>query len=318
MVTMLVPHRAPAIDLGITTALFGSSHPLGGNAKGWYEPRLCAPVLDHAGQVSNPVVETANDLNMLTDVHTIIVAAGPEVPPDPAPAVLQALQAARIRGVRISALGTGTFVLAAAGLLTGLRATAHWSVCEELRRRYPKIVVDDQALYVEDAGIFTCAGAAATLDLCLELIRRDHGAAVANALARWMIAPPQRLGDHRQFVSAPVGESGESLVRVLEWASSRLAEQITLADMAEVAGLSPRTLSRRFHAALGTSPLQWLLAQRIRLAQELLESSQETAEQIARLAGFGSVGNLRQHFTRVLGVSPQRYRRVRRSRDTNG
>jgi transcriptional regulator GlxA family with amidase domain len=316
-VTTLVVYGASAIDLGITTALFGSSHLHAGSASGWYEQLLCVPETDQTGQLAqNHTTGTSYGLDMLTGAHTVIVLAGPRVPPDPSEAVLQAVRAAHARGARIVALGAGVFVVAAAGLLAGLRATTHWSICEELRRRHPDVVVDDHALYVEDNGIFTAAGAAATLDLGLELIRRDRGAAVASSLARWMIAPPQRSGDHRQFVTAPLSEADDGLAHVLEWASGRLAEPLTVADMAQIAGLSPRTLARRFHAALGTSPLQWLLAQRVRLAQELLESSQESVEQIARRSGLGSVGNLRQHFTRALGVSPQEYRRMLRPRGT--
>jgi transcriptional regulator GlxA family with amidase domain len=317
-VTTLVVYGASVMDLGITTALFGSSPPQAGSPSGWYEQLLCVPETDQTGQLTqNWATGTSSELDTLAGAHTVIVVAGPRVPPDPSDAVLEAVRAARARGARIVALGAGVFVVAAAGLLTGLRATTHWSICEELRRRHPDVVVDDHALYVEDGGIFTAAGAAATLDLGLELIRRDRGAAVASSLARWMIAPPQRSGDHRQFVAAPLSETNDGLARVLAWASDRLAEPLTLADMAQVARLSPRTLSRRFHAALGTSPLQWLLAQRVRLAQELLETSQESVEQIARLSGLGSVGNLRHHFTRALGVSPQEYRRMLRSRGTD-
>jgi transcriptional regulator GlxA family with amidase domain len=315
-VTTLVVSGASVMDLGITTALFGSSTGAGTPSLG-YEQLLCVPDVDQTGQpLESLTTGTSYGLDALARAHTIIVVAGSGVPPEPSDAVLKAVRAAHGRGARIVALGAGVFVVAAAGLLTGLRATTHWSICEELRRRHPDVVVDDHALYVEDSGIFTAAGAAATLDLGLELIRRDRGAAVANSLARWMIAPPQRSGDHRQFMAAPLSETNDGLARVLDWASGRLAESLTLADMAQVAGLSPRTLSRRFHAALGTSPLQWLLAQRVRLAQELLESSQESVEQIARLSGFGSVANLRQHFTRALGVPPQGYRRMLRSQGT--
>jgi AraC family transcriptional regulator, transcriptional activator FtrA len=206
-------------------------------------------------------------------------------------------------------------VLAAAGVLTGRRATAHWSVVDELRRRYPEVVVDDPALYTEDDGIFTSAGAAATLDLCLELVRQDHGTAVANALARWMVAPPHRSGNQPQFVTAPVSQTGDWLSDLLDWASARLDQPLTLADLAQEAGLAPRTLARRFHAVLGTSPLQWLLTQRVRLAQQLLESTDHPIDRIAERSGLGTPGNLRHQFAKELGTSPRRYRqRFRQSR----
>jgi transcriptional regulator GlxA family with amidase domain len=180
------------------------------------------------------------------------------------------------------------------------------------------LVVDDSALYTEDDGIFTSAGGAATLDLCLYLVRQDHGAATANTLARWLVAPPLRAGYQPQCVAAPTLETGDRLSGLLEWASARLDQQLTLADLAQEAGVSPRTLARRFHAALGTTPLQWLLAQRIRLAQELLESTDHPIDQIAERSGFGSPGNLRHQFTRAVGKSPQRYRRTFRPSAADG
>jgi AraC family transcriptional activator FtrA len=153
----------------------------------------------------------------------------------------------------------------------------------------------------------------ATLDLCLHLVRRDHGAAVADALSLWLVAPPLRAGDQPQCAAAPVSKTGDRLSGLLDWASARIDQPLTLADMAQAAGVSRRTLARRFHAALGTTPLQWVLAQRIRRAQELLESTDHPMDQVAERSGLGSPGNLRQQFTRALGMSPQRYRRTVRN-----
>lgn len=318
VVAVLVAHGAPVVELAIISALFGASRSntqaLPRPTGGWYEHGILAVDPDRARQLPVAAVDAAEGIGSLAQADTIIVATGPDVPPDPSEEVRQALQGARARGARLVAIGSGTFVLAAAGILSGRRATTHWSAVAELRRRHPDVAIDDGALFTEDGGVFTSAGAAATLDLCLELIRRDHGATVANSLARWMIAPPQRQGGHRQYVAAPLGETSEGLGRVLDWALARLARPLTLEQMAQIAGVSSRTLNRRFRAALGTSPLQWLLTQRVRLAQELLESTEEPAEEIARLTGFGTVGNLRQQFTKALGMPPQRYRRIVRDR----
>lgn len=318
-VVAVLAHGTPVVELAIISALFSTPHrypqALPQSTGGWYEHGILAVDPDDgARHPPDAAVDTAERIDSLARADTIIVAAGPDVPPDPSDEVRHALQNARARGARLVAIGPGTFVLAAAGILSGVRATTHWSALEELRRRHPDVLIDDGVLFTEGGGVITSAGAAATLDLCLELIRRDHGATVANSLARWMIAPPQRQGRQRQYVAAPLGEASQGLVRVLDWASARLAQPITLEEMAKIAGVSPRTLNRRFQTALGTSPLQWLLTQRTSLAQELLESTQEPAEEIARITGFGTVGNLRQQFTKVLGMSPQRYRRIVRDR----
>jgi AraC family transcriptional activator FtrA len=317
-VTVLVAHAGPTIELAVPNAVFGTPFPnllrdFGGvrdwySLRDWYEVHVCSVELDSARQPVGPLIDASRRLELLAMADTIIVVAGCEIPDDPRADVRHALQQARARQTRIVGVGSGAFVLAAAGVLTGRRATAHWSVIDELRRRYPEVVVDDPALYTEDDGIFTSAGAAATLDLCLELVRQDHGAAVANALARWMVAPPHRSGNQPQFVAAPVPQTDDRLSNLLDWASARLDQPLTLADLAQEAGLTPRTLARRFHAALGTSPLQWLLMQRIRLAQQLLESTDHPIDQIAERSGLGTPGNLRHQFTKELGTSPRRYR----------
>jgi AraC family transcriptional activator FtrA len=310
-VAVLAAHPAPAIELAVPTAVFGRPHPtlLRGlpDVRDWYDMDV------YIGDLV-----PAHRLDLLATAHTIIVAAGPDVPPDPHPGVRHALRQARTRRARMVALGSGAFVLAAAGVLAGRRATAHWSLCDELRRRHPEVVVGDPTLYTDDDRIFTSAGAAATLDLCLELVRQDHGAAVAGAVARWLVAPPHRAGDQQQCVAAPLADPEDRLADLLDWALARLDQPLTLADLARAAGVSARTVARRFHAALGTTPLQWLLAQRIRRAQELLESTDHPIDRIAERSGFGSPGNLRQQFTRALGMSPQRYRRMFRGSAADG
>src|SRR6266545_2180086 len=221
-------------------------------------------------------------------------------------------RAAPAHGARVAAICSGAFVLAAAGLLNGRRATTHWLHAAELARRFPRIRVDASVLYVEDERIFTSAGTAAGLDLCLELVRRDHGSTVANALARRLVIPPHRDGGQAQYVEAPVppDSGGNRLANLQEWALQRLDQPLTLQDLADAAHMSTRTLARRFSSALGTTPLQWLLRQRVRRAQELLESSDEPVDRVAALAGFGTAPNLRRHFSRLCRVSPTAYRRA--------
>jgi AraC family transcriptional regulator, transcriptional activator FtrA len=320
-VVVLPVQPAPAIELAVATAVFGKLHPSLPHdlhrIRDWYEMHVLSDDIELARQPLDAAPDANLRRDLLAAADTIVVTGGPDVPPDLQPGVGHALRQARARRARIVGIGTGAFVLAAAGVLAGRRVTAHWSVCDELRRRYPDVLVDDPALYIEDDGIFTSAGGAATLDLCLDLVRQDHGAA-ATSLARWLVAPPLRAGYQPQCVAAPALETGDRLSGLLEWASARLDQQLTLADLAREAGASPRTLARRFHAALGTTPLQWLLAQRIRLAQELLESTDHPIDKIAERSGFGSPGNLRRQFTRAVGKSPQRYRRTFRASAAGG
>src|SRR5437763_1059324 len=176
---------------------------------------------------------------------------------------------------------------------------------------YPAVDVDPNVLYVQDGRIFTSAGTAAGIDLCLHLLRLDHGGEVANAVARRMVVPPHRNGGQAQYVDAPLPRAqADTLGPLLDWALAHLEEQVTLSDLARVAHVSVRTLVRRFQTAAGTTPLQWLLHQRVRRAQHLLESTDEPVERIATLSGFGSAPNLRQHFTRIVGVPPMTYRRT--------
>jgi AraC family transcriptional activator FtrA len=251
-----------------------------------YEVRFCAEEPGRVTLASNFSIEAPHGLDELTTAHTVIVPGGPDRPLDARPAISHALRAAAARGTRLVATGSGTYVLAAAGLLTGRRATTRHDLADDLRRRFPRILVDTSAPTVLDGGIRTCAGGATTVELCQELMRHDEG--------------PARSDD---------------LVDVIEWATARLDEPLSLADLARAAHVSSRTLARRFEAALGTSPMQWLLAQRIRRALNLLDTTCEPVERIARMTGFGSTSNFRLQFTRATGMSPQSYRRAARERD---
>jgi transcriptional regulator GlxA family with amidase domain len=214
----------------------------------------------------------------------------------------------------VVSLCTGVFVLAAAGLLDGLRATTHWAHTGQLAARYPRVVVDPDVLYVDNGRVLTSAGKAAAMDLCLHLVRRDHGSAIANVVARRLVVPPHREGGQAQFVTTPVPtHDGHPLTELLPWVMGRLDQPLTVEDLARRANMSSRHLARLFRSATGTSPLQWLLAQRIRRAQEMLETTDDSVDTIASAAGMGTATTLRRHFHRTIGVPPDTYRRTFRA-----
>ncbi|MGY1770553.1 helix-turn-helix domain-containing protein [Blastococcus sp. SYSU D00813] len=234
-----------------------------------------------------------------------------DTPPD---ALLDALRAAHARGATIISHCTGAFAVAAAGLLDGCRATTHWKYAGELAARYPAVDVDPAVLYVDCGQIITGAGTAAGVDAMLHLVRREWGAAAANALAREMVVPPHRDGGQAQFIDAPVAAcEDDRLGVVLEWAVAHLAEDISVDALARRALMSPRSFARRFKATTGTTPHAWLLAQRLAAAEALLEDSDASIEEIARLVGFGTAAGFRDQFARRRGVSPRAYRQTFRT-----
>jgi transcriptional regulator GlxA family with amidase domain len=238
----------------------------------------------------------------------------------PSPALLDALREAHARGATIISHCTGAFVLAAAGLLDGKRVTTHWKYAGELAARFPAVQVDPSVLYVDNGQVITGAGTAAGVDTLLHLVRREWGAAAANALAREMVVPPHRDGGQAQFIDAPVPACQDDLLSaVLEWASVHLAEEISVETLARRALMSPRSFARRFKATTGTTPHAWLLGQRLAAAEALLEETDAPVEEIARLVGFGTAAGLREQFARRRGVSPRAYRQTfRAGTPTNG
>ena len=234
-------------------------------------------------------------------------------------AVLGALRGAAARGAVLVSHCTGAFVLAAAGLLDGLRVTTHWKHAGELAARYPSLDVDPSVLYVDNGQVVTGAGTAAGVDALLHLLRREWGAAAANALAREMVVPPHRDGGQAQFVDAPVPACQDDLLgAVLDWAVAHLAEDIHVDQLARRALMSSRSFARRFKATTGTTPHAWLLAQRLAAAEELLETTDASIEEIARLVGFGTAAGLREQFARRRGVSPRAYRQTFRAVASSG
>jgi transcriptional regulator GlxA family with amidase domain len=238
-----------------------------------------------------------------------IVVPGLARPGPPSAPVLAALAAAAARGARLVSICTGAFVLAAAGVLDGRRATTHWAYAARLAREYPAVTVEPRALYVDEGSILTSAGVAAGIDLCLHIIRTDLGAAAANRSARAMVAAPHRSGGQAQYIDRPaLPARGDGLDEVRAWALGRLDEPLTIDQLARRASLSRRTLIRRFHQETGLPPMRWLLDARIDRARELLESCDAPMETVARLCGLGSTANLRTLFKRHLGVPPSAYR----------
>ncbi|MFD5126576.1 GlxA family transcriptional regulator [Streptomyces olindensis] len=299
-------------ELSIPCTVFGKPQP--DLADPWYELRLCGVGAEEANG-HGLSLRTPYGLDDLVGADTVIVPSVPDpcveegrpLPPE----LTDALRRAHAAGARMVSLCTGAFALAEAGLLDGRRATAHWMHTAQLAERYPKVEVDASVLYVDDGDVLTSAGLTAGLDLCLHLVRRDLGAHVANQLARRMVVPAHRPGGQAQFIELSVPASDdEGLAPVLAWARAHLDRPLTVADLARRAAMSPRTFYRRLQAATGTTPLQWLLDQRLGRARSLLESTDLPIEKVGELSGLGTANNLRHHFLKHLGVSPGDYRRA--------
>jgi AraC family transcriptional activator FtrA len=248
-------------------------------------------------------------LSALESADTIIVPPCEQLDRLPR-AVLSSLRDAHARGTRLVALCTGAFVLAAAGLLDGRRATTHWSECDQLRALYPAIDVDPSVLYIDEGDILTSAGSTASIDLCLHLVAIDHGTEVANQLARRLVIAPHREGGQAQYIETPLPTHADDLfAETIAWAQRHLDRSVSIEQLASRAAMSKRTFARRFSATAGTTPYQWLLTQRLRRAQRLLETTDLAVEHIAQQSGFADATTLRKHFGRHLHTNPTAYRR---------
>ncbi|MEU5163072.1 helix-turn-helix domain-containing protein [Streptomyces sp. NPDC020875] len=313
-------------ELSIPCTVFGKPQP--DLADPWYELRICGtgesaesaesgsadPALGGAGAAGFQI-RTAYGLDGLIGADTVIVPSVPDACVDGdqpvSPALVEALRSAHGAGARVVSLCNGAFALAAAGLLDGRRATCHWMHTARLAELHPRVEVDDSVLYVDDGDVLTSAGLAAGLDLCLHLVRRDLGARIANQLARRMVVPAHRPGGQAQFIDLPLPpEDDAGLAPVLDWVRENLDRPLTVAELARRASMSQRTFYRRLQAATGTTPLQWLLAQRLGRARVLLESTDLPVEKVGELSGLGTANNLRHHFLRHVGVTPGEYRRA--------
>jgi AraC family transcriptional activator FtrA len=248
-------------------------------------------------------------LDAVDSADTVIVPNRPDPETEPTPDVLDAVRRAAARGARLVSFCTGTFTLAAAGVLHGRRATTHWRWAELFAARYPEVWLEPDVLFVDDGNVLTAAGSSAALDLGLHLISRDHGAEVANAVSRRLVFAAHRDGGQRQFIERPVPAVRDtSLAPLLDWARARLDRPLTVPDLAAHAAVSAATLHRRFQAELGTTPLAWLVAERVDLACRLIERGEPRLEMIARASGLGSASNLRTQVRRRTGLSPSAYR----------
>jgi AraC family transcriptional activator FtrA len=325
-VTRLASRRAPRrhtvaaiaqrgghpFELAVACEVFGLDRPELGVP--WYDFKVVAaqPPPLHLGTFT---LDTPYGLDELATADTIVVPMSfPDEDPDAR--LTGALRAAYERGARLVSFCSGAFALAAAGVLDGKRATTHWMYSALLAKRYPLVDVQPDVLYVDEGQVLTSAGTSAAIDVALHVVRTDYGSDIANAVARRMVVPPHRDGGQAQFVERPVPEetSAHGMAATLDWAIEHLHEHLTVERLAGHALMSTRTFMRRFNAATGTTPLRWLLQQRVLLARQLLEESDESVERIAAHAGFGSAANLRTHFTRMVGTTPTSYRRTFQAR----
>lgn len=273
-----------------------------------YEVTVCTADPGLVPGYSGRSVLVEDGLEQLAAADTVMVT-GTGARADGDPRVLSALRAAAAAGRRIASICTGAFVLAQAGLLDGRPATTYWLFSDEMRTRFPAVDLQPDVLFVDDGAILTSAGLAAGLDLCVHIVRRDHGSAVANTVARLAVVAPIRPGGQAQFIETPLPpETGTSLAATRAWALQRLEEPLTLRELAAHAHMSTRTLTRRFRAETGCSPLQWLLHQRIDRARELLEVTDLPVPEVARRSGLGTAESLRQHLGRRHGLTPSAYR----------
>ena len=293
-------------ETAIASEIFGANRSQLPPASDWYDLVVATPDGEpHAWLPDLPTTSYAE----IAHADSVVVPSTDELDANVDQALVEALRAAHGRGARIASLCTGAFVLAAAGLLDGRVATTHWMHADDLARRYPEVDVRPDVLYVDEGDVLTSAGKTAAVDLCLHLVRRDLGAAAANAIARQLVVPAHRSGGQAQFITPPAEpRNQDGLGPTLEWARARLDHPITVRDLAGRAGLSTRQLARRMHAELQAGPLQWLHQQRIARAQELLERTDASVEQIAVSCGMGTAATLRRHFHRLVGVSPTAYR----------
>jgi AraC family transcriptional activator FtrA len=306
LVALALHESALLYEVAIAAEIFGVDRSDLSPGGEWYDLLVCTP--DGAPHSWLPHLPTSTYAG-LAQADLVVVPSVDDLDAEPDPALLAALRSANESGVRVAALCTGAFVLAAAGLLDGRVAATHWMYAGELARRHPSVVVRADVLYVDEGNVLTSAGKTAALDLCLYLVGRDLGAAAANGLARRLVVTTHRGGGQAQFiVPSPAPRNPAGLAPTLEWARARLDQPITVRDLARHVGLSTRQLARRMQAELGSGPLHWLHQQRIARAQELLERTDATIDQIATSCGLGTATTLRRHFHRAVGVPPTTYR----------
>jgi AraC family transcriptional activator FtrA len=312
-VAVVVAEPVPAFELGVASEIFGL--PAVDPDLPRYRYAVCAERVVPMRTSTGFSVTPTDDLHRLDAADLVIVtgAAPPGAPPGEY--LTAALHRAVARGATVAALCTGAFTVAAAGLLDGRTATTHWAHAAKLARRYPRVILDPDSIYVIDGPIATSAGSSAAIDLCLHLVRREYGADVANRVARELVVPAHRSGGQAQYSRTPVvaPQAGPGLAELLDWAADHLDADLSVEALAVRAAMSSRTFIRHFTAATGATPAAWVRDQRVRRAEQLLERADATIAAVARHCGFGSPDTLRRHFRRVRGVSPEAYRAAFRS-----
>jgi AraC family transcriptional activator FtrA len=312
LVLALVYDGLCAFEFSCAAEVFGLPRPeLGPD---WYRFETCSMARSVRSQYGMRMT-AANGLERLLAAGTIVIPGWESIDVPVPQAILEALRGAHARGARLLSICSGAFVLAATGLLDGRRATTHWRYAAALQRRYPRVGVDANVLYVDEGSVLTSAGSAAGLDLCLHLVRRDYGSAIANQVARRLVIPPHRDGGQAQFLERPVedrargAEQRGSLSPLLDKIRKRPSAPWRISELARLAAMSDRTFMRRFRAATGLSPADWVTRARVDAARELLENTGLPIDHIAERCGLGTPTTLRHHFRKKVGVSPAQYRK---------
>ncbi|MCQ0025335.1 helix-turn-helix domain-containing protein [Streptomyces somaliensis DSM 40738] len=307
-VVVIVDGNSNPFELGCATEVFGLRRPELG--RDLYDFRLCSPEPETSMRDGFFTLTGVAGLEAAESADTLVVPNRPDVEVPRRPAVLDAVRRAHARGARLVGFCSGAFTLAEAGVLDGRRATAHWQWADAFRARFPAVRLEEDVLFVDDGDVLTAAGSAAALDLGLHIVRRDHGAEVANSVSRRLVFAAHRDGGQRQFIERPVPDvPNESLASVLAWAQERLDAPLTVSVLAARASVSPATLHRRFREQLGTTPLAWLTRERLALACRLIERGEARFEVVARRSGLGTAANLRALMRRETGLAPSAYRR---------
>jgi AraC family transcriptional activator FtrA len=307
-VVAIVTEESNPFEMGVATELFGLRRPE--LDRPWYDFTLCAATPSVRMNLGMFTLSGVAGLEAADTADTLIVPARPDTHVPTAPAIIAAIRRAAARGARLVSFCTGALALAEAGVLDGRRATTHWQWAASLASRFPLVRWEPDVLFIDEGNVLTAAGSAASLDLGLHLIHRDHGAEVVNAVSRRLVFTGHRDGGQRQFIARPVPAVPEtSLAPVLAWTLERLDTPLTVADLAARAATSPATLHRKFRAELGTTPLAWLTTERVTLACRLIERGELRLDRVAALSGFGTAANLRAQLRRHTGLSPSAYRR---------
>jgi AraC family transcriptional regulator, transcriptional activator FtrA len=311
LVAALAHPPLSSFEFSCTAEIFGRPRP-SDNVR-WYEFAVGAVRAGPVSATGGVEVHVRYGLELFDRADTIVIPSWDPAASPPGELVAM-LGAAYARGARLVSICSGIFLLAATGLLDGRRAATHWSHADELRRRYPKVRVESQILYIDDGQILTGAGSSAGLDLLLHIVRRDHGTRLCNMVAHNLVAPPHRDGAQAQLVERPVPRGADTrLAKVLDYLRANATHKLRTEELAEMAAMSPSYFNRKFRQTVGTSPYDWLLHERVAIARELLEESSLSIDQIGAEAGFGSTVSFRNNFVNIVGLKPASYRRIHKA-----